>query len=123
MKIFLVFLIGVVVGVILITIIPNIIEISVPFVELSQISYKYDALAVILSALTATLTALAIAIALLAFFGYNKIQEDAKNTAKVEASGEIKKQFKDMDDRLIALEKEKIDPQLETKMPNRKTEK
>ncbi len=91
MKIFLVFLIGVVVGVILITIIPNIIEISVPFVELSQISYKYDALAVILSALTATLTALAIAIALLAFFGYNKIKEGAEEKAKEIASEEIKK--------------------------------
>ena len=83
---------GIIIGAILIVLFPNIINLfpDFQFVQVSK-DYTYDALAVILSALTATLTALAIAIALLAFFGYNKIKEGAEEKAKEIASEEIKK--------------------------------
>ena len=71
MKIFLGFIIGVVVT-FLILALPKIIKFVAP---INNLEYEYDALAVILSALSVFLT---IIVALLAWFGYTQIKESAE---------------------------------------------
>ena len=74
MKIFLGFIIGVVVT-FLILALPKIIKFVAP---INNLEYEYDALAVILSALSVFLTIFAIIVALLAWFGYTQIKESAE---------------------------------------------
>ena len=78
MKIFLGFLIGVVVT-FLILALPKIIKFVAP---INNLEYEYDALAVILSALSVFLTIFAIIVALLAWFGYTQIKEQQKRKQK-----------------------------------------
>ena len=78
MKIFLGFIIGVVVT-FLILALPKIIKFVAP---INNLEYEYDALAVILSALSVFLTIFAIIVALLAWFGYTQIKESAEKKAE-----------------------------------------
>ena len=111
MKIFLGFLIGVVVT-FLILALPKIIKFVAP---INNLEYEYDALAVILSALSVFLTIFAIIVALLAWFGYTQIKESAEKKAEEVAE----KTAKETADKEIGKSKQEI---LELEQRKKETE-
>ena len=119
MKIFLGFIIGVVVT-FLILALPKIIKFVAP---INNLEYEYDALAVILSALSVFLTIFAIIVALLAWFGYTQIKESAEKKAE-EVAEEVaektaKETAKETADKEIGKSKQEI---LELEQRKKETE-
>ena len=115
MKIFLGFLIGVVVT-FLILALPKIIKFVAP---INNLEYEYDALAVILSALSVFLTIFAIIVALLAWFGYTQIKESAEKKAEEVAEEVAEKTAKETADKEIGKSKQEI---LELEQRKKETE-
>ena len=115
MKIFLGFIIGVVVT-FLILALPKIIKFVAP---INNLEYEYDALAVILSALSVFLTIFAIIVALLAWFGYTQIKESAEKKAEEVAEEVAEKTAKETADKEIGKSKQEI---LELEQRKKETE-
>ena len=99
---------------------PKIIKFVAP---INNLEYEYDALAVILSALSVFLTIFAIIVALLAWFGYTQIKESAEKKAE-EVAEEVaektaKETAKETADKEIGKSKQEI---LELEQRKKETE-